>query len=56
MREETLLYWGMVVTVFLLISAMITARELFERYIEKRSAEDDEKPAGTPAAIDKPRK
>jgi hypothetical protein len=39
MRDETLLYWGMVVTSFLLIAAMLTARELFEMYMERREAE-----------------
>lgn len=36
MRDETLFFWGMVVTMFLLIAAMLTARELFEMYLEKR--------------------
>ena len=39
MRDQTLLYWGMVVTVFIFISAMLTARELIERYFEKRNRE-----------------
>jgi hypothetical protein len=38
MRDQDLLYWGMVVTMFLLIAALLTARELFERYIEERAA------------------
>ena len=42
MRDQSLLYWGMVVTSFLIIAAMITARELFEMYMEKRSAREDE--------------
>lgn len=54
MREETLLYWGMVVTVFLLIAAMLTARELFEIYLRRRGAEDGEKPARTPPAAARP--
>ena len=49
MRDQTLLYWGMVVTIFLLIAGMITARELFEMYMNKRSADDsDEKEASPP--------
>jgi hypothetical protein len=39
MQDESLLYWGMVVTSFLLIAAMLTARELFEMYLERREAE-----------------
>lgn len=39
MSDQTLMYWGMVVTMFLLIAAMLTARELMEmRYDE----DDDE--------------
>jgi hypothetical protein len=51
MRDQTLLYWGMVVTMFLLIAAMLTARELFEMYLTRRSARnratssDDSPPA-----------
>lgn len=45
MNDEQLFYWGMVVTIFILISAMLTARELFERYLERRAAH--RKPAGT---------
>ncbi|MGW8369736.1 MAG: hypothetical protein ACWGPN_13805 [Gammaproteobacteria bacterium] len=36
MSDQTLMYWGMVVTMFLLIAAMITARDVFEAYLEKR--------------------
>lgn len=36
MRDQDLLYWGMVVTMFLLIAAVLTARELFEQYMEER--------------------
>lgn len=38
MRDQDLLYWGMVVTMFLIIAALLTARELFERYLEQRQA------------------
>ena len=41
MRDDQLFYWGMVVTIFILISAMLTARELFERYLERRATERD---------------
>lgn len=40
MRDETLFYWGMVVTMFLLIAAMLTARELFEIYMQKREQQN----------------
>ncbi|MGB5347862.1 MAG: hypothetical protein WBN23_16975 [Woeseia sp.] len=30
MRDDTLFFWGMVVTMFMLIAAMLTARELIE--------------------------
>lgn len=46
MRDQTLLYWGMVVTAFILISAMLTARELVEMYFEKRRREQQEDEAG----------
>jgi hypothetical protein len=38
MRDQDILYWGMVVTMFLLIAAVLTARELFEQYLEERKA------------------
>lgn len=38
MSDQTLMYWGMVVTMFLLIAAMLTAREL----LEMRYDEDDD--------------
>ena len=45
MRDQTLMYWGMVVTMFILISAMLTARQLVEMYFEKRRQEQqDNKP------------
>ena len=46
MRDETLLYWGMVVTMFILIAGMLTARELLDIYFERRSRDDDEPAAG----------
>lgn len=43
MSDQTLMYWGMVVTMFLLIAAMLTAREL----MEMRYDEDDDEAAET---------
>jgi hypothetical protein len=45
MRDQTLLYWGMVVTIFLLIAGMLTARELFEIYLENRAARAGNEPS-----------
>ena len=39
MTDQSLLYWGMVVTIFILIAGMLTARELIEMYFEKRREE-----------------
>ena len=36
MRDLDILYWGMVVTTFLIIAGVLTARELFEKYLEER--------------------
>jgi hypothetical protein len=38
MSNDTFLYWGMIVTAFLLIAAMLTARQLFENYLADREA------------------
>jgi len=35
-RDQTLLFWGMVVTMFIVIAGLLTARELIEQYFEKR--------------------
>lgn len=48
MRDTDLLYWGMVVTMFLLIAAILTARELFEMYMERRNPEGQNKPPDLP--------
>ncbi len=32
MSDDTLFFWGMIVTMFMLIAAMLTARELFEMH------------------------
>jgi len=51
MSDQSLLYWGMVVTMFLLIAAMITARELFEMYLQSRGAgEKDATAKASPSA------
>lgn len=39
MRDQTLFYWGVVVTLFLFFAAMLTARELFESYLERKERE-----------------
>jgi cell division protein FtsL len=39
-RDLDLLYWGMVVTIFLLISAVLTARQIFENYLEQRQLKE----------------
>jgi hypothetical protein len=49
-RDETLFFWGMVVTMFLLIAAMLTARELIEMYFEERNPGDDEDGDTSPGA------
>ena len=41
MRDQSLLYWGMVVTIFLLIAAMLTARDLIEMYVERHRADSE---------------
>ena len=39
MSQDTFLYWGMLVTVFLVLAALLTARELVEQRLEARAAE-----------------
>jgi hypothetical protein len=50
MRDQTLLYWGMVVTIFIIIAAMLTARELIDRYFEKRRTDLEKKSRPGPGA------
>jgi len=38
--DQTLLYWGVVVTLFLFFAAMLTAQQLFEDYMERRDRKD----------------
>ena len=42
MRDQTLFYWGMVVTMFIMIAAVLTARELLDMYFEQRDADDSD--------------
>lgn len=44
MSDQTLLFWGMVVTIFILIAGMITARELIAMYFERDSEEPEKEP------------
>jgi hypothetical protein len=37
MANDTFLYWGMVVTAFLLIACILTARQLLENYLLDRA-------------------
>ena len=41
MRDQSLLYWGMVVTMFILIAGMLTAREFLDMYFEKRQGKSE---------------
>ena len=45
MTDSTLFYWGMVVTMFLLIAGMLTARELIEMHF---GGEDEDDAGGGP--------
>jgi|GEM_PF-5354962 len=36
MSDETLLYWGMIVTLFLFFAFLLTAQQLFEIYMERK--------------------
>lgn len=47
MRDDTLFFWGMVVTMFMLIAAVLTARELFEMYFGDREDADDDQPSSS---------
>ena len=42
MRDQTLFFWGMVVTMFMMIAAVLTVRELLEMYFEERDADRSE--------------
>ena len=41
MSDETLLFWGILVTAFLAIAALITARDLVERQLDRKSSSKD---------------
>lgn len=49
MRDASLMYWGMVVTVFILIAGMLTARELLEMHFDRRGQGDEDSTAGKPS-------
>ena len=49
MRDASLMYWGMVVTGFILIAGMLTARELLDMYYERRARGEDDSTAGKPS-------
>lgn len=42
MSNEAFFYWGMVVTTFLVLAALLTFRELVERGLEQRLKERDD--------------
>jgi hypothetical protein len=48
-RDASLMYWGMVVTGFILIAGMLTVRELLDMYYERRSHDDEDSTAGKPS-------
>jgi len=39
MRNQTLLYWGVIVTLFLFFAFLLTAQQLFENYMDKQDQE-----------------
>ena len=47
MRDQSLFYWGMVVTMFIMIAAVLTARELLDMYFEQRDADDSDESENT---------
>ena len=49
MRDSSLMYWGMVVTGFILIAGMLTARELLEMHFDRRGEDDDASAEGKPS-------
>jgi len=46
-RDQTLFYWGMVVTLFLFFATLLTLQELFENYMERREAARSDEPTGS---------
>ena len=42
MSDDTLFYWGMIVTTFLGLAALLTARELIEMRLEERAAASEQ--------------
>jgi len=47
LRDQTLFFWGMVVTIFIMIAAVLTARELLDMYYEERDADDSDESENT---------
>ena len=47
LRDQSLFFWGMVVTMFIMIAAVLTARELLDMYFEKRDADDSDESENT---------
>ena len=45
MTDETLLFWGMLVTMFLAIAALITARDMVESQLRSTSSSEDDNAA-----------
>lgn len=39
MSDQTLLYWGVIVTLFLFFAFLLTAQQLFENYMDKQDQE-----------------
>lgn len=39
MNDQTLLYWGMIVTLFLFFAFLLTAQQLFENYMDRQDEE-----------------
>jgi hypothetical protein len=52
MSDQTLLFWGTVVTMFLLIAAVITARDIVERHLEERGYGEDEDASSEKSSIE----
>jgi hypothetical protein len=48
-RDASLMYWGMVVTGFILIAGMLTARELLDMYYERRGHGEEDSTEGKPS-------
>lgn len=49
MRDASLMYWGMVVTGFILIAGMLTVRELLDMHYDEGGKDDEDSAAGKPS-------